>query len=86
MYRGQPAILAIFRNITEQKKVEEKLQGTEDRFKNLLDNAPEAIWIQEIDGVFIDGNKKAEELTGYTREELVEKNLLELLIQPENIC
>ncbi|MGD2066479.1 MAG: PAS domain S-box protein, partial [Candidatus Bathyarchaeota archaeon] len=85
MYRGQPAVLAIFRNITEQKKTEEKLQESEERFKNLLDNAPEAIWIQEVTGVFIDGNKKAEELTGYTREELVGKNLLDLLVPPENI-
>ncbi|PVX26976.1 MAG: hypothetical protein CW716_04675 [Candidatus Bathyarchaeum sp.] len=85
MYRGQPSVLAIFRNITEQKKVEEKLQESEERFKNLLDNAPEAIWMQEITGVFIDGNKKAEELTGYTREELVGKNLLDLLVPPENI-
>lgn len=85
MYRGQPAVLAIFRNITEQKKAEEKLQASEERFKHFLDNAPEAIWVQDIVGNFVDGNKKAEELTGYKREELVGKNLLELLVQPESI-
>ena len=85
MYRGQPAILAVFRNITEQKRAEEKLRASEERFDYFLDNAPEAIWVQDIVGNFIDGNRRAEELTGYNREELIGKNLLELLVPPESV-
>jgi len=85
MYRGQPAILVIFRNLTGQKRAEEKLQASEERFNSFLYNAPEAIWVQDVKGTFIDGNKKAEELTGYKKEELIGKNLLELLVPPESI-
>ncbi|TSA56779.1 PAS domain S-box protein, partial [bacterium] len=85
MYRGQPAILSIFRNITEQKKAEEKLQASEERFNYFLDNAPEAIWVQDLIGTFLDGNKRAEELTGYKKEELIGKNMLEILVPPESV-
>jgi len=85
MYRGQPAILVIFRNLTGQKLAEEKLQASEERFNYFMYNAPEAIWVQDVVGNFIDGNKKAEELTGYKKEELIGKNLLELLVQPDSI-
>jgi PAS domain S-box-containing protein len=82
MYKGEPAILGIFHNITEQKKAEERLRASEERFKYFLENAPEAIWVQDFDGVFIDGNKRAEELTGYKREELIGKNMLEMDLIP----
>ncbi|PVX25435.1 MAG: hypothetical protein CW691_04635 [Candidatus Bathyarchaeum sp.] len=81
-YKGNPAILAIFRNITEKRRAEEKLQASEERFKYFLDNAPEAIWVQDPMGTFIDGNKKAEEITGYKREELIGKNILDINFVP----
>ncbi len=83
MYRAQPAILAIFRNITEQKKAEEKLRASEERFRSLIDNAPEAIWLQDASGTFVDGNKRAEELTGYKKDELIGKNMLEANMFPD---
>jgi PAS domain S-box-containing protein len=85
IYKGEPAILAIFRNLTEQKKAEKKLQESEARFNRFLENAPEAIWVQDFVGTFLDGNKRAEELTGYKREELIGKNMLEILVPPESI-
>jgi PAS domain S-box-containing protein len=84
-HKGEPAILAIFRNITEQKKAEEKLQASEERFNYFLENAPEAIWVQDLIGTFLDGNRMAKELTGYKREELIGKNMLEILVPPESI-
>lgn len=85
MYKTEPAILGIFHNITEQKRVEEKLRASEERFKYFLENAPEAIWVQDTSGIFLDGNKRAEELTGYKREELIGKNMLETLVSPESV-
>ena len=85
IYKGEPSILAIFRNITEQKKAEEKLRASEERFNYFLDNAPEAIWIQDLNGIFLYGNKMAEKLTGYKKEELIRKSMLGLLIQPESV-
>jgi PAS domain S-box-containing protein len=85
IYKDKPAILGIFHDITDQKQVEKKLQESEERFKYFLDNAPEAIWVQDIAGTFLDGNKKAEELTGYKKEELLGKNMLGILVPPESV-
>ena len=65
-------------NITERKQTKEKLQDSEEYLKILFDYAPDAYYINDLKGNFIDSNKAAERLTGYKREELIGKNFLEL--------
>jgi len=65
-------------NITDRKKVEEKLQDSEEYLKMLFDYAPGAYYISDLKGNFVDGNKAAEKLTGYKVEELIGKNFLKL--------
>ena len=65
-------------NITERKQAEEKLQDSEEYLKILFDYAPDAYYINDLKGNFIDGNKAAERLTGYKREELIGKSFLKL--------
>jgi PAS domain S-box-containing protein len=78
--------IGISRNITELKKTEEKLRSSEERLKTLFEFAPDAIYLTDLEGTFIDGNKAAEQLIGYKREELIEKNFLKLeLLPPEQV-
>ena len=65
-------------NITERKQAEEKLQDSEEYLKILFDYAPDAYYINDLKGNFIDGNKAAERLIGYKREELIGKSFLKL--------
>ncbi|MGB6370894.1 MAG: PAS domain S-box protein [Atribacterota bacterium] len=65
-------------DITERKKAEEELRDSEERLKILFDYAPDAYYISDIKGKFIDGNKAAERLIGYKREELIGKSFLKL--------
>jgi len=44
----------------------------------LYENAPDAIYLNDLNGTFIHGNKEAERLAGYPREELMGKNYLQL--------
>lgn len=70
-------------DITEQKMMEEALRDSEQRLRNLIELAPEPIYINDLNGVFLDGNKQAEILLGYSKEELVGKSFLEAGILPK---
>ncbi len=74
----------IFEDITERKRAEEKLRESDELLRNSLDNAPDGIYISDLEGNFIYGNRKCEEITGYRREKLIGKNFLELNLLPEN--
>ncbi|MGB9756399.1 MAG: PAS domain S-box protein, partial [Candidatus Bathyarchaeales archaeon] len=75
--------LGIIMDVTERRKMEEKLKESEERLKRLIEYAPDAIYINDLQGRFIDGNKQAEALIGYKKEELIGKSLFEAGIFPE---
>jgi len=76
---GIPSNLQItVQDITERKKAEEELRDSEERLKILFDYAPDAYYISDLKGNFIDGNKTAERVIGYKKEELVGKSFLKL--------
>jgi len=78
------AILGIARDITKLKQFEEELKGSEERLKIIFEYAPDAYYLSDFEGNFIDENKAAEELIGYKREELIGKNFLDLgLLSPD---
>jgi len=68
--------------IGERKRAEEALRSSENRFKTLFESAPDAYYLNDLKGNFIDGNKAAEKLIGYKRKELIGKNLFELNLLP----
>lgn len=73
----------VLSNISERKKVETDLVQSEKRFKSLFENAPDAYYINDFKGRFIDGNKHAEKLLGYSKEELVGKKFTDLSVLPK---
>lgn len=65
-------------NAVKKYKTEERLGESEERLRLLIEYAPDAIYITDLNGYFLDGNKQAEELTGYKKEELLGKKILEV--------
>ena len=57
-------------DITERKKAEELMKRSEERFKVLFEFAPDAYFLTDLKGALIDGNIRAEALTGYNRDEM----------------
>jgi PAS domain S-box-containing protein len=70
---GKPyAIFGISTDITERKKVEEAMLRAETNYREIFENATDAIYVHEIDtGKVIEVNKRAVEITGYSKEELL---------------
>ena len=76
--RGRKMLQGIFRDMTERKRAEEGLRKSEERFKLIFEYAPDACYLNELGGDFIAGNKAAEKITGYAREELIGGSFLKL--------
>jgi len=75
---------AIIYDITDRKRLEEELRESEAQFSATLENAPDGVYMNDLEGNFLYGNRRCEEIIGYKREELIGKNFLELNILPEN--
>jgi PAS domain S-box-containing protein len=71
-------IVVIARDMSERQKAEEELRNSEERLNILFELAPDAYYLNDLKGNFIDGNKAAEEITGYSKSELVGKSFLKL--------
>ncbi|MBZ5552751.1 MAG: PAS domain S-box protein [Acidobacteriia bacterium] len=76
----------VARDITERKRAQEELMNSEERLGILFEFAPDAYYLHDLQGNFVGGNRAAESLIGYPREELIGKNFLTLnLLSPEQI-
>lgn len=70
-------------NITRRKRAEEALRESEERYRTLMDNAGDPILIADPEGNFVEANKAAEALFGYTKEELLRMNVTQIHPQDE---
>ncbi|RJS73112.1 hybrid sensor histidine kinase/response regulator [Methanophagales archaeon] len=68
----------------EKRRVEEALRESEEKNRNLIEYANDAIFTLNLNGAFQLVNKKFEEITGFKREEVMGKKIAEIkLIDPE---
>lgn len=69
---GKPYMQGIFRDITEQKKMEEKLKEGEEKYRAIFEGAGDGILAADIKTKkFVFANPKIGEITGYPLKELV---------------
>jgi PAS domain S-box-containing protein len=71
-------LVTVCTDIARRKQAEETLRNSEERAKALFEHAPDAYFLCNLRGVFLGGNKAAEKMMGYKREELIGKSLLHL--------
>jgi len=72
-FNGEETIISVERNIHDRKMAEEKLKESEASYRDLFNHGIDAIYIQNRKGEFIDVNRGAEKMYGYSREEMTGK-------------
>jgi len=73
------SIVELVTNVTEQKKAEEKLKQSEERYRTVFESTGTAMCILEEDKMFSLVNREFEELVGYSQEELKGKEWTEFV-------
>jgi PAS domain S-box-containing protein len=74
--------LAVARDITERKKIEEALQESKERWRSLVTYAPDSVLTVDVDGRILFVNHMPPE-SGFTADEMVGRRISEIVV-PEH--
>ena len=83
-YPSEDGIAVYFRDVTEQRKARERLQASEERYRELVENANDLLYTHDLVGRFTSVNNACVTVTGYTHGELLEMNLSDL-VAPDHL-
>jgi PAS domain S-box-containing protein len=84
VYRDEPAVQVIFRDITERKQTERQIKKNEMLFTQLFEIAPMAVVMLDETGRVQQVNQGFAEMFGYEKEILLGKNLNDFIV-PEDL-
>lgn len=78
-FAGRAAYMVMANDITEQKRAELAVRESEERYRELFENANDVIYTHDLTGNFTSLNKSGEHVTGYSRQEALKMNIADVL-------
>ena len=78
---GVDRILATCSDITQRKNAEEALEVSEDKYRSIVEQSSEMLFLHDLDGNFLEVNRAAIIRTGYSREDLMEMSVFDMHLE-----
>ncbi|MAS34369.1 MAG: hypothetical protein CL610_10200 [Anaerolineaceae bacterium] len=69
----------VFRDVSDERHYQRQLEASEERYRNLVDNATDIIYTLDMEGHITSINPVAEQITGYSQSELINMSLDKLI-------
>ena len=76
-------VVGFFADVTERKQADEALRKSEERYRVMMEQAADAVFVHDETGRIVDVNQKTSQNLGYSREELLSMSIGD--IDPEAI-
>src|SRR4030095_11361469 len=76
--------LFILRDVTERNRAEEKLRKSEEKYRDLIEISPDAIYVVDADGMCVLGNRAGAQLAGIPQTDLIGTTVTETYLTEEH--
>lgn len=83
LFQGEPAIQTVMREVTETQQALAALAASEERFRTLVEQATDGIFLADAQGRYIDVNTAGCEMLGYSRQEICCLSIADIIIPSE---
>jgi len=74
-WQGRPAAQVIFRDVTEEHRIQEELRKSEEKYRLLAENAADVIWTVNVEGELTYISPSIQMLRGLTPEEAMAETI-----------
>jgi PAS domain S-box-containing protein len=72
-------VIGVATDITEARRAENSIRESEERYRELFENANDIIYTHDLQGNFTSLNRSGERITGYSREEAAKMNIADVI-------
>ena len=72
-------VIGVATDITENRRAEISIRESEERYRELFENANDIIYTHDLRGNFTSLNRSGERITGYSREEAAKMNVADVI-------